>query len=272
MKRRFLVLIDFSPYSANLLRYANDWSDKAHAELVLVHHTTVLLPMFADIESKTGMTKIVNDNALKQLKEFAHSHLPGSARVKYVATEENLTLFLARKAKEPNKNIVFLGLKGTGIMKKIFIGSIAVQVIEQSEDIVVAIPKNVAAFSSNKVHVAVSPNYPLNIISFNNFLKLTENRIEKATFFSLAKSDDDLPAIEKYLKDLSDLFADKIQTGYELYYGNNSFQNIKSVINKNTDELLVVQKGSRLLTDQIFRKFVINELVYDGETPLVVLP
>lgn len=36
--------------------------------------------------------------------------------------------------------------------------------------------------------------------------------------------------------------------------------------------MLVVQKGSRLLTDQLFRQFLINELVYEGQTPLIVLP
>jgi hypothetical protein len=57
-----------------------------------------------------------------------------------------------------------------------------------------------------------------------------------------------------------------------IYEGNNPFNDIKKVINNNNGQMLIVQKGSRLLTDHFFRKFLINELVYEGQTPLVVLP
>ncbi len=37
-------------------------------------------------------------------------------------------------------------------------------------------------------------------------------------------------------------------------------------------ELRIVQKGLRLLTRPIFRKFLIDELEYEGQTLLIVLP
>lgn len=55
---------------------------------------------------------------------------------------------------------------------------------------------------------------------------------------------------------------------HRIYEGSN----IKDVINSKVDELLVVQKGSRLFSDHLFRKFMINELVYEGQTPMIVLP
>lgn len=92
------------------------------------------------------------------------------------------------------------------------------------------------------------------------------------TFFYLAKPKEDTSGIELILNDLAKLFTDRYETKTAIYKGRNRISEIKKVINDREEELLIVQKGSRLWTDQIFRKFLINELVYEGQTPLIVLP
>lgn len=92
------------------------------------------------------------------------------------------------------------------------------------------------------------------------------------TFFYLAKLKEDTAGIEVLLNDLAKLFAERYETKTAIYKGRNRISEIKKVINNKEEELLIVQKGSRLLTDHIFRKFLINELVYEGQTPLIVLP
>ncbi|NHW58665.1 universal stress protein, partial [Escherichia coli] len=59
---------------------------------------------------------------------------------------------------------------------------------------------------------------------------------------------------------------------YAIYESNVPSEGIKKVINNNETEILVLQKGNRFVTDHIFRKFLVNELVYVGDIPLVVLP
>lgn len=86
MKKRFLVLIDFSPGSADLLRYAYDWSRVVHAEILLVHHTSLLLPVFTDHDSKLALKKMAKDGALEKLKNFAKETLLNTARIQYFVT------------------------------------------------------------------------------------------------------------------------------------------------------------------------------------------
>ena len=272
MKKRFIILIDFSPYSANLLRYAYDWSKKVDAAFILVHNTIVAAPALADTESRREIASITNREVYEKLQNFAQSLLPEKTQVRYFVSERNLVLSLPELLQEPFENLIFLGIKGTGILKKIFIGSVAVQVIDHVNNVIVAVPKNIESFSSKTIHVAVSKNYPINTVEFNKFLRFTGNNIEKIAFFSLVKPDDDLQATEKYLKELKDLYSDQKDTTYELYQGRHIFQDLKKVINHKADELLVVQRGSRVFSDQIFRKFFINELVYEGEIPLIILP
>ena len=84
----------------------------------------------------------------------------------------------------------------------------------------------------------------------------------------------------KNVDELKDFFNNNPDYGYNLIHVFDLKKNKKEdlancgefVINNKIDEMLIVQKGSRLLTDQLFRRFLINELVYEGQTPLIVLP
>lgn len=272
MKKRFIVLIDFSEYSANLLRYAYHWSLQVDAALMLVHQTDVLAPALADNTSKALMAQQANAHAYEKLKEFGRSLLPQSAETTYYASHESLPHILSQLLLQPYNHLVFVGLKGTRLLKKIFLGSVAIEVIEHTQNTVVAIPADMFEFIPEKIFVAVSHERPVNTLELNNFLKLVKKDIESITFFSMVKRNEKTGQIEETLNQLATLFAGRYNTSVTVYQGSRSFTDIKQVINNRIEELLVVQKGSRLLTDQLFRKFVINELVYHGQTPLVVLP
>lgn len=272
MKKRFIVLIDFSKYSNNLLKYAYDWSRQINAELLLVHQTAVLAPALTNSASWDQIARAANNDALRKLEELASAALPPFVKVSYSVSDNLFHETLPSLLAEPYENILFVGLKGTGLFKKIFIGSVAVEVIESANNIVVAIPKDISAFSQEKIFVAVNKKQPLNIVELNNFLDFIDETTSSINFFYLAKPNEKIRQIEKQLMGLSKLFAERFNTSYTIYEGANSFSNIKKVINNKVDEILIVQKGSRLLTDKLFRKFLINELVHEGQTPLVVLP
>lgn len=272
MKKRFIILIDFSDYSGNLLKYAYDWGLQINAELLLVHQSIVVLPAFAGSKTKERTTQETNGEALIKLKELANSILPSLDKVSYSVSENQLQLTLPKLLAEPFEHLIFVGLKGTGLFKKIFLGSVAIQVIDNTNNIVVAMPKEIFKFSHEKIFVAVTERHPLNILELNNFLNFLDEGITSITFFNLVQPNEKTKEIEKQLSDLSKLFAERYKTTFAIYQGNNSFEEIRKVINNKIDELLIVQKGSRLLADQLFRKFLINELVYEGQTPLIVLP
>lgn len=272
MKKRFIVLVDFSAYSENLLKYACDWSQRIGAELLLVHQTVVLTPAFTDRKSRAGIARQINAEALERLRELRETLLPPEITVSYSVSENPLHSFLPVLLSNPFDNLIFVGLKGAGLLKKFFIGSFAVQVIEMADNIVAAIPKGVSTFSPEKLFVAISKKQAFNIPAFGHFLGFAGEGIKNITFFHLAIPGEDCSGVEKHLGELATRFSENFNAVYAIYEGNNAFEDIKQLINDKTEEMLVVQKGSRLLADQLFRKFLINELVYEGRTPLVVLP
>ena len=148
----------------------------------------------------------------------------------------------------------------------------ALQLIEKVKNIVVAMPKEIDTFSHEKIFVAVTEKHPLNILKLNKFLNFIDSKNTSLTFFYLAKPNEKTKGIEKQLNNLHSLFSEKFDTKTVIYEGSTPFEDIKKIINNKEEEMLIVQKGSRLLTDQLFRRFLINELVYEGQTPLIILP
>jgi nucleotide-binding universal stress UspA family protein len=272
MKKRFILLIDFSDYSSNLIKYAYDWSKQVNAELLLVHQTTVVAPALTNNASRYILAQQENDEALDKLEVLVNELIPNTVKVSYLVSEIHLQLSLHKLLEESYENLIFVGLKGTGLFKKVLFGSVALQVIDNTNNIVVAMPKEIDTFSHKRILVAVSERHPLNILELNIFLKFIDSQNTQITFFNMAKPNEKNVGIENKLRELSEMFADKFNTDFAIFEGYNHFEYIKKVINNKVDEMLIVQKGSRLLNDKLFRRFLINELIYEGQTPLVVLP
>lgn len=270
--KRLIVLIDFSEYSTTLLRYAYSWCSRINARLLLVHQTTVMAPGMAGKEDKAELAVAANEEAVKRMQILADYTLNTEEGIEYYASEKDIETILHQVLSESFSQLVLLGLKGTGLLKKIFIGSVAVQVIESIENVAVAIPKNIGQFSPEKIYVAVSEKYPLNDTRFREFLGFVKSETKKVVFISLAGQDDDITEVRSYLQAMSSRYSDIVSVDYDVYQGENVYGNLKNLISNQSKELLVVQKGSQLYSNQLFKKFLINELVYEGDTPLVVLP
>lgn len=272
MKRRLIILVDFSAHSPNLIRYACDWCIKADAVLHLVHHTIVHAPVMADRDSKRQIADLANAEAEERLREMGDALVPPAVDVSFSVSTVRLQVMLSQLLAEPFENLVLVGLKGTGLLKKLFIGTVALEVVEQTHHVVVAMPKDVTTFDHRSIHVAVSELHPLNIPALNSFLDFIDRERTGITFFHLARANEETTGMEQQLASLAATYADRFDTRTAIYQGSDPFADIKCVIGNSTDELLIVQKGSRLFSDHLFRKFLINELVYEGKTPLVVLP
>ena len=237
-----------------------------------MHQTHVLSPAIAHNKHKQQISHDANKQALQKLKTLAEDLIPETINVSFSVEETRLQYRLAQLSTTQYDNLIFVGLKEKLIFEKLFIGSMTLQVIDKTEHIVVAMPKDISTFSHERIYVAVTDKHPINIDELNNFLKCIENENTIITFFYLAKPNEKTKQIENQLKELSEAYAHRFNTSYAIYEGTRPFEDIKKVINNTIEELLVVQRGSRLLTDKLFRKFLINDLVYEGQTPLIVLP
>lgn len=274
MRNRFIILVDFSDYSVNQIRFAKDWSNITNGEIILVHHTTPLTPTMTDDKSKEEIRMNTNRTAREELIKLASQTVSDISNFGYLASEKDIDEILNDLLKEQQfNNIVLIGLRGTNnTFRKILMGSFALNIIEQTKNIVVTLPKDASKFEGNSLFVGVNTAYPVNLKQFDKLLVSFGKKIPSIHFFSVIKKGENKSESETYLDELKKRYEDKAGITLGILEGDDVLTEIKNLLENHPNRLLVTQKGSRFLADKIFRRFLINDLMHEGNIPLVILP
>lgn len=149
--KNILVPTDFSVNSMKALRFAVKVAMKNNAKVHVIHQTSVLelapdsaftglyMPSQADQVDylQNELSKFIS-KARKSLKIPAGSKILSAEVVPGVGTSD----ILVQSAKRLNADCIIMGSTGASGLKRLFIGSIAAQVIEKSKVPVIVIPDN----------------------------------------------------------------------------------------------------------------------------------
>lgn len=271
MKVNLIVLVDFSPYSESLVNFAADWGDLLKAKLIFVHKISAYAPAMAEAEIRRKIIETEKKEAFSKLKSLVEKYFSNQENINYEVTEESLILFLPQLMDEGENNLLMLGLKGTGLLKNIFIGSTVTKVIEELNHITVSFPKISRPVPESFI-IALNYKYTLNEVALDNLIQLFKSSLKQVEFISVVSTKDSEAEATDYLSKLHERFNNSIPSSFKIFKGNESFQEVKSYLEGNSSSILIVQKSSRSLTDLLFRRVFINEVVFDGSIPLIVLP
>jgi hypothetical protein len=134
----------------------------------------------------------------------------------------------------------------------------------------VAVPIQTEVSVRKKLLVGINRKYPLNKHQFKTVLSTLREHIRELEFFSILENNENETEARNYLSALQ-IEYEAFSPVLQIYKGENAFGLLKNRVKHTADSFLVLQQGSRSLRDYLFRKFMINELVYNAQTPLIVL-
>ncbi len=265
---RIIALADTSPYADDVLRMALDLSRWSGGELLVLSEAEVLMPGLLDNEAKAR----AKETALEVAREALAQRVAALGASPQVRVMESGLLDEARAAM-PDKGFFVAGIKGSGILRRIFIGSTVVKLIERSTVPVVAVPRGQRVTTPLHLYVAVAPDAPFDPEPVRDLVASFGGNVGLVTFFSVA--DLDAKAQELALAGLKMAEAECAlaqPTLVQVLPGEIGLAGLKEHAADDPHALLVLRRGGRELVDQLFRRYFINELVYDARVPLVVLP
>lgn len=269
---RFVILLDFSPYSKAQLLLAQKWGSALGASLLLVHRVAVALPLMTDQESKARITAQAKVEAKEKLRQLAAEVLREPLEVHFHVTEKHLLRELPLLIQGNSFEVIFTGLKGSNFIKKHVLGSTSRAIIDQPEHVIIGVPNQPNIEDLSTVHIAVSPSYPLNLAIFDEFLQHFSKVIAHIHFVSVVTGGEPSEQANEYIQHLAKRYSNTKPTSFKVFEGNDPLLLLKQYMQGHSRGILVLQRGSRALSDQLFRRFFIGELVDHGQIPLVVLP
>jgi hypothetical protein len=272
MSRKLYVLLDFSVYSKSELQLAKKWTDWYGLEIVVLHEMEMPLPTIASYEQRLKILYDQKREVSKLWFPLVEEVFGDSQLLKFEILDEPLITYLKKNIGSSGEDLIMMGLKGSGKLKQIFIGSMVNMVVEQLNQITIAVPKNLGDFEPNQLLVSVHPKFDFNDEAFKKLMEVIPKSIQSILFMSVANEEDDKEEIRNFLTHISSRIYMDLQLKTIIFSGSDAFSEIKNHFTGRNDFILVLQKGSRSFTDKMFRKFLVNELVYDGSIPLIILP
>ena len=272
MKTRLVLLIDFSPYTETLIKFAKKWCQLIDAEVLLIHQVYYTLPAMTDMENRQRIINYEKSKALEKLSTLAGDNFKTPVKTSCKVIESALTFTLPKILTGNYNDFIIVGTKGAGVFSKFLLGSTTIKVIEKLDYTTIVLPLSHHNNTPRNLTVATHYKFPLNKIDFSILLAVTESFIEAIQFISVKTPNDDFNKTEEYLKTLHNEYSNQSDVSYTIFEGDSVSGELKKYVKNTPDTLLVAQKGSRAISDHLFRKFIINELVNDSSWPLIIIP
>ncbi len=268
--KQLIVLIDFSPYTPILLRLAFEWKKTYGFSLTFVYKVAGLAPTLSNAPGKEEIIDFEKKEAKTKFSEQATKLGVSEDEASFLAISDPLIRFLQEKTSP--EDLLLLGLKGTGFLKKLLVGSTATDIINRLDRLIIALPKSIEQTIPKKLVLACHVKYPFNEQALSLLLQTIGSTLTEIELLTILSDPSERQATEEYLNDLQKKLGADYSCSISLYEHVDAFDTIKNRLRGFPDDYIVLQKGSRTLNDQLFRKFFISDLVHEGETPLMVLP
>lgn len=267
-KNRIIALIDLSKGSNHLVVFAMRLSKIVGADLVFVNRISTTIPSYADLQSREDYLEMEKNSVIKELHELTKGmNLKDN---NFMVSTKPIMSILEDMQSKSYCDWVVSGLKPSGLLKRFLIGTTPLKLINESRNLTISVPTSTFTSVPKKLIVGVSPNYPINQVQFENLLQSLKGYVESIEFFSILSKEEEKSKVKVYYDELKDRYKEyNIST--LISQGEDKFKTIIDHVGKSENSFLVLQQGSRNLEDQLFRKFMINEIVYSAQTPLIVL-
>ena len=266
-RNRIIALIDFSKYTGILIKATRLFADILHADVVFVHQVLGIAPGMADIESREKIMESEKNEAMCNLNMLTENIFTEAPT--FQVSGKNILAILDDLKNEDYFDWVFAGVKGAGILRQIFMGSTTLKIIDNTHLLTVAIPLKTEIITPKKLILATNYKYPFQIEQLKNVLDSLSGTLEEVEFITVVKDENQEP-YHAYLDEVLEIFK-AYHPSRRTFVSDDAFSEIRDYILKCKDTYLVVQQGPRSFTDTLFRKFMINELVYTGSIPLIVI-
>jgi nucleotide-binding universal stress UspA family protein len=281
--KTLLVPTDFSENARNAIDFALHLGAKIDVKIIFFYAQHIVLPSTTPIRLYNELRQNYIDQYKKELnieieQLLAKNNLAANA-LNYELLVKNTANFvegLCEAALENQVDLVIMGTRGAGGIKKIFLGSNTVKVIEQAPCAVLAIPANWNKFNCNSM-------------AFASELIDTEAEISKILhLFREWGSQIDIfhvfPNVPEKIS-ISSIDPDEWEANWQKQFNyprlklhlvkteipNDPIYGIELFIKMQNPDVLITFPQKKSWTDKLFDPSITNSLAYSAQIPLLAM-
>jgi nucleotide-binding universal stress UspA family protein len=148
--KKILFPTDFSSISNNAFIYALKLADAIGAEITTLHVYNLPSAAYVDVSAYLEESHQISElnnlerykEELAELRAIAEKNHLDHIQINNILNEGDLVAIISKLTKEKNIDFVVMGTKGATKIKDVFLGTMTIKVINETQSIVLAIPED----------------------------------------------------------------------------------------------------------------------------------
>lgn len=265
--KKILVPTDFSENANLALRHAIEIANKFGATICILHAYQVATSA-GNLVSIDSIVKADREEELATLiREIKHLLAPNT-RIESQISKGNSVESICYSAEKLKADLIIMGTKGADGMKKLFLGSIASNVILHTSIPVLAIPTDFQNFHLKDITLALDGKKIEDLTLLKPMLDLVKGFDAVLDLLTVIDQDHPKARIDP---DLEDYLKNEGFYTYFLVKAGHIVEGIRKFVAREKSDMLCLIHHPRGLFQNIFGASVAKEMVFDSGVPLMVL-
>ncbi len=270
---RFLVPVNFAPYTYNAIDYSIALAEHLQGEITLLYCYTHLLS--EDENGNNEDTILSRDEAMVQLQKLTeyiirNSKDPYSIIVRVHVIEGYAEDAIHVFSEDYKPDLIVMGTKSKGETIKELLGSVTLDVINKVSSPVLAVPNNYK-FNIEKITniLFITDFEKCEYTSLHKLVKLVgafETSIHSVQYCAGGKDKLDAENLKDYVEYCKSTYRNQ-EMACDYIYGNDIIEASKEYIHNNQIDLMAITRKKRNFISKMIHPSVTKRILFNAEIP-----
>lgn len=276
--KKILFPTDFSDVTQKAFVYALDLANQLNASITTLH--AYQKPDVGDFVMPASLSEFYEgldwnefenyQQAIPTLRKIADDHNLGHVQINHAMVEGETIATIANVASSENYDLIIMGTEGASVLKEIFVGTHAGEVMEEAPCPVIVVPEH-AAFDGRVDKIGVTIDYSTDDTKvINNVLKLA-NAL-KANVDIIHVDSTNTGMITKRMEEFRDAYAHHNELTFVEIEGSDIVETVANYAENNAIDMLVMVTHKRNFIQELFSFSHAKKMTYQQKVPVYAIP
>lgn len=276
--KKILFPTDFSDVTQKAFVYALDLANQLNASITTLH--AYQKPDVGDFVMSTSLSEFYEgldwnefenyQQAIPSLRKIAADQNLGHIQINHAMVEGETITTISNVAKTENYDLIVMGTEGASVLKEIFIGTYAGEVMENASCPVIVVPED-ATFDGRVDKIGVTIDFTTDDTKvINNILVLANSLKAKVEVIHVDLAHTGM--ITKRIQEFKDAYANYQELEFIEIEGTDVVETIANYAENNAIDMLVMVTHKRNFIQELFSFSHAKKMTYQQKVPVYAIP
>lgn len=276
--KKILFPTDFSDVTQKAFTYALDLANQLNASITTLH--AYQKPDVGDFVMPSSLSEFYDgldwnefenyQQAIPSLREIAANQNLGHIRINHAMVEGETISTITKIAKTENYDLIVMGTEGASVLKEIFVGTYAGEVMEEAPCPVIVVPKN-AVFDGRIDKIGVTIDFSSDDMKVLNNILVLANAL-KTNVEVIHVDSTNTGMLTKRIQEFKTAYANHQELSFIELEGHDIVETVANYAENNAIDILVMVTHKRNFIQELFSFSHAKKMSYQKAIPVYAIP